>query len=590
MTLHASNPPSLSMSVPTALPSFLGGEASSSQSDNRRTALLAEGWVREAWNAAPDGILLVDSEGTIISSNVSMGLISGYTAEEMEGQRVEMFLPETLHAQHRDHLRHFFLQPRRHCMALGRILWLQRKDGTQVPIDITLGSFDASGAPVVVAFVRDISEMRRMEERMQYQATHDTLTGLHNRWSFNQGLQDAVQESQTSGESLALLLLDLDNFKAINDGYGHAAGDHVLQEVAKRLKAVIRNQGVLSRLGGDEFTVLLPHADALQAQSWAAQIVHAMQTPCRWGNVLLDFGASIGIALAPLDAQEPSTLMRYADMAMYRAKERGRGNFVFYEDSMGHAMAEKVLLSERLRLALGYEGIKLSYQPQIDMHSGQVCGVEALLRWTDPILGEISPDRFIPVAESSGLILSLGNYVLDAACKQISLWLARGTALRIAVNLSAQQLRQPNLVQLVQEALQRYSVPAQWLELEVTESQAMQDPEHACRILAELAGLGVRLALDDFGNGHSSLAYLQHLPVQRLKLGQDFMRPGRMGSKLLGAMIELGHALEMQVVAEGVETEAQRSQLQALGCDCYQGWLSSKAMTAAQLEAWLQQR
>ena len=543
-------------------------------------------WVREAWNAAPDGILLVNGAGTIISSNAAMSLISGYAQEELQGHPVEVFLPPSLHGQHRGFVQHFFLQPRRHSMGLGRILWLQRKDGVQVPVDIALGHFDRAGEPMVVAFVRDVTEMRRMEERMQYQATHDTLTGLNNRWFFTQHLQECMQQSQVSGDALALLILDLDNFKAINDGYGHAAGDHVLQEVARRLQSVMRSKGVLSRLGGDEFTVIIPDTDAAQAQSWAEQILHAMSTPCRWGHVPLDFGASIGIALFPTDSDDPSNLLRYADMAMYRAKERGRGNYVFYEDSMGHAMAEKVLLSERLRLALGYEGIKLYYQPQVDIRSGQVCGVEALVRWNDPILGEITPDRFIPVAESSGLIIGLGNYVLDAACKQISLWLGQGQPMRVAVNLSVQQLRQPNLVKVVRDALERHSVPAKWLELEVTESQAMQDPEHASRILSELAELGVCLALDDFGNGHSSLAYLQHLPVQRLKLGQDFMRPGRLRTEFLGAIIQLGHALGMQIVAEGVETEAQRVELDTLGCESYQGWLASKAMTASQFESW----
>ncbi len=547
-------------------------------------------WVREAWNAAPDGILLVNSDGLIISSNAAMSLISGYAQGEMEGSPVEMLLPDSMRTSHRMDMRQFFAHPRRHSMGLGRTLWLQRKDGGQIPVDIALGNFDRAGSPLAVAFVRDVTEMRRMEERMQYQATHDVLTGLLNRWSFNQRLHESLQHAQVSGDTLALLLMDLDNFKSVNDGYGHAAGDHLLQEVARRLKSVLRNQGVLSRLGGDEFTVLLPSTDVQQVQSWAEQILHALSVPCHWGQVVLDFGASIGVAVSPLDSRDPSTLLRYADMAMYRAKERGRNNVVFYEYSMGHEMAEKVLLSERLRLALGYEGIKLYYQPQIDIRTGDVCGVEALVRWKDPVLGEIPPDRFIPVAESSGLIIGLGNYVLDAACKQISLWLQQGTPMRIGVNLSAQQLRQSNLVQQVQESLQRHAVPAQWLELEVTESQAMQDPEHACRVLTELSALGVSLALDDFGNGHSSLAYLQYLPVQRLKLGKDFMREGRLGSKLLGAIIQLGHALDMQVVAEGVETEAQRRQLEALGCECYQGWLSSKAMMAFQLETWLSAR
>lgn len=543
-------------------------------------------WMLEAWNAAPDGILLIDPQGRILVSNSAMGLISGFSPEELRGQLVEILLPEALHAQHRGDLQQFFQQPRRHNMGQGRILWLQRKDRVQLPVDIALGSFLRKGQPLVVAFVRDVTDMRRMEERMQYQATHDTLTGLGNRWAFQQHLQECMQQAQVTGEPSALLLLDLDNFKAINDGYGHPAGDHVLQEVAKRLKAVLRSQGWLARLGGDEFAVLLPHADADVAAQWAEQILHAMQAPCAWGQVQLEFGTSIGVGLSPLDARDPPSLMRCADMAMYRAKERGRGNFVFYEESMGHAMAEKVLLSERLRLALGYGGIQLHYQPQIETATGKVCGVEALLRWTDPVLGEIPPDRFIPVAESSGLILGLGSYVLDAACRQIRAWMDQERPVRVAINLSPQQLRQHNLVDQVRAALVRHQVPAHWLELEVTESQAMQDPEHACRVLGELAELGVGLALDDFGNGHSSLAYLQFLPVRRLKLGKDFMRAGRLGDKLLGAMVQLCHALALDMVAEGVETEAQRAQLEKLGCRCYQGWLSSKAMSATQFDAW----
>ena len=543
-------------------------------------------WMLEAWNAAPDGILLIDPQGRILVSNSAMGLISGFSAEELRGQSVEILLPEALHAQHRGDLQQFFQQPRRHNMGQGRILWLQRKDRVQIPVDIALGSFLRKGQPLVAAFVRDVTDMRRMEERMQYQATHDTLTGLGNRWAFQQHLQECLQQAQVTGEPSALLLLDLDNFKAINDGYGHPAGDHVLQEVAKRLKAVLRSQGWLARLGGDEFAVLLPHADGDVAAQWAEQILHAMQAPCAWGQVQLEFGTSIGVALSPLDARDPPSLMRCADMAMYRAKERGRGNFVFYEESMGHAMAEKVLLSERLRLALGYGGIQLHYQPQIETATGKVCGVEALLRWTDPVLGEIPPDRFIPVAESSGLILGLGSYVLDAACRQIRAWMDQERPVRVAINLSPQQLRQHNLVDQVRAALVLHQVPAHWLELEVTESQAMLDPEHACRVLGELAELGVGLALDDFGNGHSSLAYLQFLPVRRLKLGKDFMRAGRLRDKLLGAMVQLCHALELDMVAEGVETEAQRAQLEKLGCRCYQGWLSSKAMSASQFDAW----
>lgn len=574
----------------------MGGEERSveaaglAQGHSEHTVRVHNDWVLEAWKAAPDGILMVNQHGRIEACNAAMSQMCGRSEAELVGQPVEIFLPHSFHAEHRANLQQFFLQPRRHTMGVGRILWLLRKDGVQVPVDIALGNFSRNDQDLVVAFVRDVSELRRMEERMHYQATHDTLTGLSNRWAFTQRLQESVQQAQVTAQPLALLLLDLDNFKAINDGYGHAAGDYVLQEVAKRLKDVVRNTTALARLGGDEFTVLMSNADPLQAHGLAEQILRVLHQPLHWGHVALDFGASIGIAMSPQDSCDPSTLMRFADMAMYRAKDRGRANFIFYEDSMGHEMAEKVLLSERLRIALGYEGIKLYYQPQIDMRSGSVPGVEALLRWSDPILGEISPERFIPVAESSGLILGLGSYVLDAACRQLALWIEKGQPLRMAVNLSAQQLRQHDLVLQVRQSLARYQVPAEWLELEVTESQAMQDPAHACRVLAELAGLGVSLALDDFGNGHSSLAYLQHLPVKRLKLGKDFMRPGPLQEKLLDGIIQLGHLLGMQVVAEGIETRHQHDLMQRLGCACYQGWLSSKALTAQEFEDWYSQR
>ena len=565
-------------------PAFLGGPDGAPQGSSSEAA-----WhqiLGDVWNAAPDGIVLVAQDGRMLACNHAMTQISGFSHAELQGQRIEMLLPDALQAQHRSHFERFFQAPQRRSMGMGRMLWLQRKDQVQVPIDITLGSLQRNGHSLAVAFVRDVTEMWRLEERMQYQATHDTLTGLNNRWMFNQRLQEGMQHALASGEPMALLLMDVDNFKSINDGHGHAAGDEVLQEVAKRLKSVVRNKGLLARLGGDEFTVLLPNTDAQQAKHWADQVLYAMKASYQWGMAHLEFGCSVGVAVAPLDSQDASTLLRYADMAMYRAKERGRGNYVFYEDGMGREMAEQVLLSERLRVALGYGGLKLHYQPQIDTSTGQILAVEALLRWTDPILGEISPARFIPVAESSGLILSLGSFVLDAACKQISIWVAQGNPTRIAVNLSPQQLREPTLVDQVRHALLRHNVNPHWLELEVTESQAMQDPEHACRVLSDLSALGVSLALDDFGSGHSSLSYLQLLPVNRLKLGKDFMRPGRLGDKLLGAIVRLGHALDMQVVAEGVETEAQRGQLEQLGCECYQGWLTSKAMPVAQFEAW----
>lgn len=548
-------------------------------------------WIQEAWDAAPDGILLVNAVGRIVSSNAAMSAISGYTREELHGQPIEILLQPEIHAKHIQHVRSYFAAPKRLSMGLGKLLQLVRKDGAPVPVEIALGCFRPGlNDPLSVAFVRDVSDVHRLEGLMQYQATHDTLTGLSNRWKFTQQLHAQVASSQARGTCLSLLLIDLDNFKCINDGYGHAAGDAVLQHVAARLREAVGSDGELARLGGDEFAVLLPDTDAVQAQAIAARMLQALVAPCRWNEVVLESGASIGVAVAPVDSNDPAMLMRYADIAMYRAKERGRGHAVRFECSMNHAMAEKVLLAERLRLALAQGGLELHYQPQIAMATGELAGAEALLRWHDPVLGAVQPERFIPVAEASGLILAIGHWVLDVACQQIAHWLQQGQPLRVAVNLSPQQLSQPDLVQWVQAALERHQIPPQWLELEVTESQAMQDPQRACQMLTELAELGVGLALDDFGSGHSSLAYLQDFPVQRLKLGQSFLKPRVKNTPLLGAIIHLGHEMGMQIIAEGVETTTQRDALARWGCEYYQGWLCSKAMPADALDLWRAQQ
>ena len=418
---------------------------------------------------------------------------------------------------------------------------------------------------------------------MHYQATHDTLTGLLNRWTFGQRLEQAIAE-QAGAQSppFALLLLDLDDFKAINDGYGHAAGDQVLQEVARRLRGALGTGDILARLGGDEFTVLLPGvACAAQAEGVAARLMQALCVPCRVQGFELNFGASMGIALCPQDAGDAATLLRYADMAMYHAKHRGRANFAFYAPSMGRKMAEKIQLHDRLKLALAYGGLTLHYQPQVDVATNRMVGVEALLRWHDPQLGEVSPERFVPVAEATGLILELGAWVMAAACRQIAAWERQGMRLRVAVNLSAQQLRQTDLVEQVARNLRIHHVPPELLELEVTESEALADPEQACQVLNELRALGVAVALDDFGTGHSSLAYLKRLPVSHIKVDREFMRnvPASGGdTTLVRAVVALAHTMGLRVVVEGVATREQLQFLREMQCACYQGWLFAKAL------------
>ena len=544
--------------------------------------------MQAAMAAAPDGVVLVDRDGIILMANASMAAMSGYSAEEWRGQSVSIFLPPALREKHGQHMHSYFLQPSKRTMGTGQHLWLSRPDGTTVPVDIALGYSQVYGG-TAVAFVRDVSEVRQMQSHMQYQATHDTLTGLFNRWQFNQRLEQGVAEVARHGRPMTLLLIDLDDFKTINDSYGHAAGDQALKEVARRLKGCLRAADTLARLGGDEFTVLLTHlAQPGDARLVAQKLLEVLQQPFELNGADVSLAGSVGMASLPDDATDAATLLRYADIAMYHAKESGRGRIVIYAAAMGEAVVEKNLLHERLKQAIGTSALTLHYQPQIDMATGHMVAVEALLRWNDAQLGSVPPDRFIPVAEATGLILPLGTWVLEAACRQAAQWAQQGMALRIAVNLSALQLRQASLVEVLQELLQRYAVGHGLLELEITESEAMADPMLARRLLVQLQALGVGVSLDDFGTGHSSLTYLKQLPISRIKLDRSFIQPilhNPQDATLVRAVIALAHTLGLEVVAEGVEEEAQVRLLETQGCDIFQGWFFSRAVPAPAIPA-----
>jgi diguanylate cyclase (GGDEF)-like protein/PAS domain S-box-containing protein len=507
-----------------------------------------------AMEAAPDGILLVDRSGRILLANPAMQAMSGYGAHELLGNPLQMLLPAEAHAAHGPQLQSYFDRPARRPMGQGRDLWLLRKDGQRLSVDIALGH-SPHGGGVAVAFVRDLSQLRQMEACMHYHATHDTLTGLLNRWQFGLQMEQAISQAQagTGPASFALLLLDLDDFKAINDGYGHGVGDQVLKEVARRLQAALGRSATLARMGGDEFTVLLhPCGGEAALRPRIDALLQELCRPCAVGHFSLNFGASVGAAFYPQDAGDAATLMRYADMAMYEAKQRGRASYARYASAMGEAMAEKVLLHERLKRALDRGLLSLHFQPQVQVSGGQVQGVEALLRWNDEQMGWVSPERFVPVAESTGLILALGEWVIDAACRQAGDWL---------------------------------------LELEVTESAAMTDPLQARELLGSLLAAGVCVVLDDFGTGYSSLAHLRDLPISRVKIDRTFNGPmldSPADAKIVKAVIALARTLGLQVVAEGVETAEQLRLLRILDCDTYQGWLFARAMPAEQIPALLQ--
>jgi diguanylate cyclase (GGDEF)-like protein/PAS domain S-box-containing protein len=537
-------------------------------------------------NVAPDGVMWIDEGGCILMANPGMETLSGYPASDLVGQNVDIFLPKHLQERHAQSMRGYFLAPRSRPMGVLD-LSLLRRDGRLLPVDISLGHWEDEGRRHAIAYIRDLTERRKFEESLRHQATHDELTGLPNRWLFRLQLNQALGRARRSGLQAAVLLLDLDHFKSVNDSFGHATGDALLLQVSSRIRGTLRENDTLARLGGDEFAVLLTDLTATdEAITVAAKLLMSLQAPYRLHNEDVYSGGSLGMAFYPGDAKEGETLLRFADMAMYQAKQAGRGTHACYSAEMDRRVHDDMQLHTHLKEALAQGGLTLHYQPQVSVQSGAIVGAEALLRWHDPVLGHVPPTRFIAVAEATGLILPLSDWVLETACTQIAAWERAGTPLHVAVNVSAQQFRQRDLPERVRTILERTGARAQWLGIEITESVAMTQPQQAREQLNALAGLGCRVSLDDFGTGYSSLAYLKALPVSTLKIDKSFMEGiphDTNGVTISRAIIALAHSLGLTLVAEGVETDDQLAFLRQSGCEVYQGWLFAKAMVAEDL-------
>lgn len=541
-------------------------------------------------DAAPDGVLWIAQDGKILLANPAMERMSGYGKDELIGQDVSIFLPTELRRQHRQNIHGFFAAPRDRAMGLLDIQLL-RKDAQQLPVDISLGHWSNRNEHFVVAYVRDLTERKRFEESLRHQATHDELTGLPNRWMFGVQLEQALVRAGRSDTHVAVLLLDLDYFKTVNDSFGHAAGDALLVQVAQRIRGALRQNDFLARLGGDEFAVLLTDLGQVnETARIATTLLAVLQASYQLEGQDIYSGGSLGIAVYPDDARDGDTLLRYADLAMYQAKQAGRGGYACYSRDLDKRVLEDMQLHTRLKEALALGGLRLHYQPQVDVITGAVVGVEALLRWRDAVLGEIPPSRFIPVAEATGLILPLSDWVLNTACAQIATWTHAGRSIRVAVNFSTQQFRQRGLADKIRTALVLTGAQAQWLEVEITESVAMVQPELALEQINAIVALGCRVALDDFGTGYSSLAYLKDLPVNKLKIDKSFIDgipENDNDATLTRTIIAMAHNLGLTLVAEGVETEAQLAFLRMHGCETYQGWLFAKSMGAPELDDFL---
>lgn len=542
----------------------------------------------------PDGALLVDPDGRIVAANAALHALCGHADGALVGQMLTVLLPPEHRSRHARHLRSYFGQPCRRPMGRVPQLSLWHAQGRAVPVDISLGMPPDTPRPLALAVVHDLTEIHAMHARVRHLAMHDDLTGLYGRPMFGELLAKAVEQTRRGMPPVAVLLIDLDDFKSVNDSHGHPVGDALLQEVARRMQAALRSSDVLARLGGDEFAVLLhDRADSANVLAVVHKLLQVIAQPWRSQHHEAFPSASIGVVFAPHDGEDAATLMRHADLAMYRAKEAGRCTYAVFDAAMAHQLQDRALLQSRLQRALETDALHLHYQPQLCATSGRVVGVEALLRWHDAELGEVMPARFIAVAEQTGLILRLGDWVVAAACRQMARWRDQGMVLRVAVNVSVYQLRQPRFVDRLQQELARWQVPPSQLELEITETAAMSQHDLARGLLLRLHGLGVRLALDDFGTGHSSLAQLKALPVSRLKMDRSFVRDIQADggdAVLVRAIIGLAHTLGMAVVAEGVETEAQREFLCHEGCDELQGWLFARDLPADELQSLVQRQ
>ena len=460
----------------------------------------------------------------------------------------------------------------------------KRKDGSLYPVEVRLQLSQAESPPVFVAIIQDISERRQSEERLQHLAHHDPLTDLPNRVLLQDRLNQAMREAGQLERLVAVIFLDLDRFKTINDTLGHHIGDALLKAVAERLAICLRPGDTVSRLGGDEFTIILANLAHVDDVTHVVQkIMGQFISPFRIGGRDLFVSPSVGITLYPLDDKDAASLLKDADIAMYRAKELGRNQFQFYTPELNVRAAHRLELETGLRQAIEKQEFILHYQPLVDLKTGRIRGMEALLRWQHPKFGLVPPLDFIPLAEETGLIIPIGEWVLKTACAQIKTWHDTGfPALQVAVNLSSQQLRDKNLIDVVKQALKEAEIEARYLDLELTESVLMQDMELAAAILKELKTVGISFSLDDFGTGYSSLSYLKRFPIDFLKIDRSFVHDittDPFGAGLVQAIIAMAKVLNIKVIAEGVETREQLEFLRRHGCDIAQGYFCSEPLT-----------
>jgi diguanylate cyclase (GGDEF)-like protein/PAS domain S-box-containing protein len=536
-----------------------------------------------------EGLFVTDARHRIINVNPAFTELTGFLPADVIGQT-----PKVLSSGR--HGPDFYERLHQTLAETGKWqgeIWNRRKSGEMFAewLNIAAVRDDKGNVTSYVAVFSDITSRKQVEERLSYQANHDPLTRLPNRTLFQERLSRALTRANRNGSMVSLLFVDLDRFKQVNDSLGHLAGDFLLQQAAERMSGCIRQGDTVARLSGDEFTIILEDInDPRDAAVVAHKVLHLLADPFELSGNSATVSASIGVALYPTDAGDSQTLVTLADAAMYRAKREGRNGCHFHSETVNAQAFERLALETSLRHAVEQSAFELFYQPIFDVRTGAVAAVEALLRWRHPEIGLVMPKQFLPLAEETGLVLPIGRWVLEAACRQTRAWHDAGHRVRLCVNLSGRQLRAPDLIETVAEALENSGLPPSALELEVPENTVVDKGQEPGGIFARVKSLGARLAIDDFGAGYSSFAFLRRLPANTLKIDQSFVR--NLGSdsddaEIVTAIFAVARGLHMAVVAPGVETEQQAAFLARYQCDYLQGYLLARPMPAGEMTAFL---